>query len=248
MIYQNINKNQGKKVKLDFDYWREQKKLTIRQSAELIFGVNPVDEVSKRLFEPEIETFRNRLTNRVRSDIHDAREVRASGKQGIFDDGFYVIDLFEQACSETDIYFFRSLTDIILQSPIEHLETLLETFELDVRELKRWLYTNHIIPEFFFPDDFDERLVLKVNSGASKLIEHFPDQKRREIVLNELIKERGIDELKNLRRIDVWNLLTERNSRLFGPRESGTDGIVKDFFDNQTLLSFKRGRKRAQNE
>ena len=67
-------------------------------------------------------------------------------------------------------------------------------------------------------------------------------QYQREQLLAELINQHEKNELIILGRLGVWNELTTMDSNLFPFRDSAEASTVKRFFDNQKLITFKRGR------
>ena len=67
-------------------------------------------------------------------------------------------------------------------------------------------------------------------------------QQQREQLLAELINQREQADLITLGRLGVWKELTKMNSELFPFRDNSGDSTLKKFFDNQKLITFKRGR------
>jgi len=63
-------------------------------------------------------------------------------------------------------------------------------------------------------------------------------QEQREQVLEQLIIDAGLDELKKLGQLATWQKLTEMDSNLFSKRVN-KDSTIKKFFDKQSLINFR---------
>lgn len=68
-------------------------------------------------------------------------------------------------------------------------------------------------------------------------------QSQREQHLQNLIDEKGVDELKAMGRFEVWTMLSVIDRQSFPKRDDPEAAIIKSFFDNQNLIRFKKGRK-----
>ena len=86
-----------------------------------------------------------------------------------------------------------------------------------------------------------ERLMLKAQDQKLKLSVPLTLD-RRKAELERLIENVGLDNLKPLGRLGVWQKLTEMNPVLF-PVRIKADETVKAFYNNNPHISFPKGRK-----
>mgnify|MGYP000450364611 CR=1 FL=1 len=77
---------------------------------------------------------------------------------------------------------------------------------------------------------------------AKEIVVPIGKLQQREEALKELIEEIGLERLIPMKRIGVWAELTKRDPDLFPFRGKPKDAMVKTFFGESKLISFKRGR------
>ncbi len=94
------------------------------------------------------------------------------------------------------------------------------------------------LPDYISPEEIKKQNKTPTISNKQKSSK----QEKREQVLSQLIAGKGKEKLVLLKRIGVWQALTEIDKPLFPPRTSASDSTVKKFFDNQPLIAFERGR------
>jgi hypothetical protein len=202
--------------------WQDRELLTIEQIAVLVCDGDPTNLKFIEAKKKEISIVTGDLIEAVTDDISIARKLNEAGYLKL-DEG-----AFEAACADYGVGFYKS----IIRNDLSALDKDIQLIRLYATEVKFWLRRHSISSVFFFPSS---------ETGNVQEVKKTVQSQRKQLLAG-LLKEHGEEMLMGKKRIGVWELLHQKDSKLFPYRESATESTVKKFFDNQSLLAFPKGR------
>ena len=134
----------------------------------------------------------------------------------------------------------------ILTRLTDHFDTLQPDTSRFVKE-EYWLGVHGHEKVFGDADVYLDEYGKVVSSGRCDLLFRYyllvkvteqSKQSKREQVLEQLINNTGLDELKKLGRLEVWKKLSGMNKEIFPPRIQ-VDSTIKGFFSKQNSIKFR---------
>ena len=134
----------------DEKYWLNKPALTVEQVAVLACGGNPTDMEFIKVHEAEIKEIYTPLAIQVKADLKKVHE------------------LYDVAKLLDEVFFYKSIERNDFLALKKEVHPTSESIELEVSEIKAWLASRAVKPQFFFSDD-DEFIVGKIASSSKEL-------------------------------------------------------------------------------
>lgn len=214
------------------DYWSKQDWLTTKEIAILYVGGDPLKNRRSQRDQHSLLDIERRLSSELKLSVKLAKDLLKSGRTQFYQDENNVIDTFEKAFNDEGAWFYESISKDRFAALDEETYPTIQDIKLSKKAVKRWLESNDKTSSlYFFPDQY-------IPTKPKRLSK----QKLRELVLADLIDEVGIDQV-NKNHLETWNLLRERDEKLFHPQSENNKETAKKFFLAQTLIpEFREGR------